>query len=94
MVAITVVAIETAASAIVGAGKRLNAMPERDGQERQHRRQEARAHEAAAEGEVVARVVAHVAEADAADRQCLGALPAFVAAARCRSRPSAARATA
>ena len=73
--AIAVVVIETAASAIVGPGKRLSAIAERAGQEREHRRQESRAHEAAAERQVVAGVVAQVAEADAAIVSASARLP-------------------
>ena len=59
-------------------GPALERERHREREERQHRGQKARSHEAAAEGQVVAGVVAHVAEAHAGDRQRLGALAAAV----------------
>ena len=58
-----------------GSGEALQREPQRARQERDHRREEAGAHEASPEGQEVARVVGHVAEADAADRERLGPAP-------------------
>ena len=56
-----------------GSGEALQRERDREGEEGEQRVEEARAHEAAPEGQVVTRVVEQEAQADAADRERLGA---------------------